>query len=109
MDARILNFKEIAHERWVQLEDGNSKKGNKCYEELLAIAIELRDENKLNELEVLLDESDDGVIFEAASKLLTVNHKKAAKAMDDVASKKGILPFSARQTLKQWKSGRLKF
>ncbi len=109
MDDRVLRFKEAAHDRWVYLEDGNSKKGNKCYEELLTIAQELQNEGKLHELEVLLDESDDGVIFEAASKLLTINIKKAVEAMNSVASKKGILPFSAKQTLKQWKEGNLKF
>lgn len=109
MDARVIRFKEIASDRWGHLENGDSNKGNKCYDELLDIAVELRSEGKLIELETLLDDIEDGVKFEAASKLLTINSKKAEKALVSITEKKGALPFTAKMTLKQWKAGKLKF
>lgn len=109
MDARVEKFREVAEKRWKYLDEGNSKEGNKCFDELLEIAKELRSENKLLELEQLLNDPSEGVKFEASSKLLTVNSKKAEKAMTEITKKKGSLPFTAKMTLKQWKAGNLKF
>lgn len=109
MDARVVQFKEIALKRWIYLEEGDSKKGNKYYDELLSIATELRDDGRLIDLECLLDEENDGVKFEVASKLLTVDNIKAEKVLIKITEKKGTLPFTAKMTLKQWKAGNLKF
>lgn len=109
MDARVSRFQELAKERWIYLEEGDSKNGNKCYDELLAIAKELRNEGKLNSLESLLVVDDDGVKFEAASKLLTVDNTNAEQVMVKITEKKGTLPFTAKMTLKQWRAGNLKF
>lgn len=109
MDKRLLRFREIAYKRWIELEEGNSKVGNKYYYELLEIATLLRSIDKLNTLELLLNDYDDGVVFEAAAKLLTLNHSGAVEAMSKLMLKRGILPFTAKQTLKQWEMGKLRF
>ena len=109
MDTRVSKFEEVAKERWIYLEEGDSKKGNKCYDELLSIATELRNEGKLNELECLIDVDDDGVKFEVASKLLTVDNVKAEQVLLKITEKTGTLPFTAKMTLKQWRAGKLKF
>lgn len=109
MDERVNKFKEIAKKRWEYLKKDDSKAGNKCYDELLSIAVELCNENQLHELSVLLDNENDGVRFEAASKLLTINFEKAVNTLEKLTEKKGTLPFSAKMTLRQWKVGNLKF
>lgn len=104
MENLINQFRICAEERWKYLELGDSKNGNKYFNELTKIADELRSESKLEELSVLLDDLDDGVKFEAASKLLSINYAKAEEILVCLTKKKGVLPFTARQTLKQWKS-----
>jgi hypothetical protein len=42
MNERIARFRELSIKRWGYLDNGDSKNGNKCYDELLAIAKELR-------------------------------------------------------------------
>ncbi|MGD6842173.1 hypothetical protein ACQCVH_06580 [Bacillus infantis] len=109
MDERAAKFGEIAMKRWEYLNIEDSTKGNKCYDELLTIAIELRNEGNLHELDGLLDSENEGVQFEAATKLLTLNFEKAEKTLEKLTDKKGILPFSAKMTLRQWRAGNLKF
>lgn len=109
MDEGAAKFGEIAMKRWEYLNIDDSTKGNNCYDELLAIAIELRNEGKLHELDGLLDSDNEGVQFEAATKLLTLNFEKAEKTLEKLTEKKGILPFSAKMTLRQWRAGNLKF
>jgi len=109
MNDRIVRFRELSIERWKYLNDGDSKNGNKCYDELLAIARELRIENKLQDLDILLDDENDGVKFEAGTKLLTINSKKAEKTLEKLTEKKGTLPFTVKMTLKTWRAGNLSF
>lgn len=109
MDARVNKFGEIAMRRWQYLNNDDSTMGNKYYDELLILARELRDEGKLQELDVLLDNENEGVQFETASKLLTLNVTKAEQTLERLADKKGILPFTAKMTLRQWKIGKLRF
>ncbi|CAH2715096.1 hypothetical protein BACCIP111895_02280 [Neobacillus rhizosphaerae] len=109
MDERAPKFGDIAKKRWEYLNNDDSTKGNNCYDELLSIAIELRNEGKLHELGGLLDNENEGVQFEAATKLLTLNFEKAEKTLEKLTEKKGVLPFSAKMTLRQWRAGNLKF
>ena len=87
MDKRVKRFQEVAKKRWQCLNSGDSKNGNECYDILLKIAKELREEKLLIKLEILLNEKNEGVIFEASSKLLTINSKKALKAIKKITSK----------------------
>ncbi|MEH7348808.1 hypothetical protein [Gottfriedia acidiceleris] len=102
-------FKEIAKKRWEYLNNDDSTKGNKYYDELLSIAKDLHSENKLHELCVLLENENIGVQFESASKLLTLSIDKVVKTLETITEKKGTLPFSAKMTLRQWRAGNLKF
>jgi Fic family protein len=107
MDIRVERFKDTAKDRWIHLKKGDSKKGNNCYDILNELANELHKEGKLIELEVLLEESDDGIKYEAASQLLTINSQKAEKALNKITENKGSLPFVAEMTLRHWKEGKL--
>jgi len=103
MDKEVMEFRSIAKERWVYLENGDSKNGNKCFDRLGKLVSTLKDRNDLEKLVVLLDDMDDGVKFEAASKLLSLYPNESESALKCVSQKKGVLPFAAKQTLKQLK------
>lgn len=107
MDNNIAKFKCIAQKRWEYLEKGDSKNGNKCFDELTKLVSELKIKNELDKLIALLEDTNDGVKFETASKLLLLYPTKAEPVLEHLANKRGILPFAAKQTLKQWKAGKI--
>lgn len=102
MDKRIDEFRKLSEERWHYLENGNSVKGNKCYDALTLIADALVSENRIYDLSILLGDSCDGVRFEVASKLLFANYPSAEGTLVELAAKRGIIAFVAKQTLKEW-------
>ena len=109
MDDMIREFKKISKSRWIYLQNGDSRKGNQCYDKLVEISIDLREQGKLIELESLLGDPDDGTKFEAASILLTIDNKKAEEVLGEIAKKNGSIAFTAEMTLQQWKLGNIRF
>lgn len=107
MDKRIEEFKNIAQMRWVYMEKGDSKNGNKCFDKLNMLFKELKEENRMDSLKILLDYPNNGVKIETASKLLPFYPEKAMCVLEDLSMDRGILPFTAKQTLKQWKNGKM--
>jgi len=108
MDKAINEFRMLAEERWYHIENGDSRRGNKCFDKLTKIVTVLKDEGKLEELAVLLGDENEGVRFETASKLLHLYPAEAVRELELIAKKKGSLPFVAKQTLQQWKEGNMK-
>ena len=108
MNKKVEQFKDIAEKRWEYLEKGDSKNGNKCFDELEKLIAEFKVENSLENLVVLLEYPNDGVKLEVASKLLSLYPDKSVQVLESLTSKRGILPFAAKQTLKQWKVGEMK-
>lgn len=108
MNKKTEEFRNIAEKRWEYLEKGDSRNGNKCFEELEKLIIEFKEEGNLENLIVLLEDSNDGVKLEVASKLISYYPVKSVQVLESLACKRGILPFTAKQTLKQWKAGVMK-
>lgn len=108
MNKKVEQFRDIAEKRWEYLEKGDSKNGNKCFDELQKLIVEFKAENNLESLIVLLENPNDGVKLETASKLLSFYPAKSVQVLESLAVKRGILPFTAKQTLKQWKAGKMK-
>lgn len=104
MEKMINKFADIAIERWELLESGNSKKANKYFYILNNIVDELKNTDNITQLLVLLTHSDDRVKYEAASKLLLVVPDEAEKILVDISQKRGLLSFTAKQTLREWKN-----
>lgn len=102
MDERVKQFREIAIERWKYQLLGNARKGNKCYDKLRKIYLELKDAGDLHYLAVLLEDEDDGVKFEAAQNLLPHYPEEAKNALKEISPKMGLLAFEAKETLKWW-------
>ena len=104
----IEDFRRTAKERWEYLEHGNSRKANGCFDKLKRISSEMYEQNQLQQLSVLLIDADDGVVFEAASKLLFVYPEQAIHALNKLSQKRGMISFCAEQTVRQWKEGKMK-
>lgn len=102
MNKKIETFRKIAIERWGYLNNGNASKGNKCYNKLNKLYADIVAENGTDELVVLLDDNNDCVRYECASKLLFRHSKKAQIILEELSKKTGHIAFVAEQTLK-WK------
>lgn len=103
MDRVIEEFRMLALKRWKYQNRGNSKVGNKCYDELRQIYFALEGSNRLAELAILLDDANDEVRFEAAQNLLPHYTEKAQMVLASIAPKYGLLAFEAQETLKWWR------
>lgn len=103
----VEQFKNLAEKRWEYLEKGDSRNGNKCFDELQELIVNFKEEDSLESLIVLLEYPNDGVKLETASKLLPFYPVKSVQVLESLAIKRGILPFTAKQTLKQWKAGKM--
>ncbi len=62
----------------------------------------LKASNILIELELLLNDDNEGVRIEAASALLQIDSKKTVAMLKEMTTRKGMIPFIAKQTLKHW-------
>lgn len=107
MDERILKFQQIARERWQYLEEGNARKGNRCFDQLEKIATKMKENNRIGELSILLDDPADSVRYETAVNLLPVSQytQKAEEVLEKIGEGRGMLPFTAREDLAFWQSG----
>ena len=100
MNNKVEIFRETAIERWQHLDNGNASKGNKCYNKLIKLYDDLVEEGGTDELALLLDDSNDCVRYECASKLLVCHSEKAQTILEELSTKKGHIAFVAEQTLK---------
>lgn len=98
----IEQFKMLSIKRWEYLRVGDSKSGNKCFDELNQIFALIEAEDGIEELLSLFDDMHDEVKFEAAQRLLSHYSVKSQEVIAAIAMKKGLLSFEAKQTLKWW-------
>lgn len=103
MNNKVEMFRKIAIERWEYLNNGNASKGNKCYNKLNKLYADFETERETDELLLLLEDSNDCVRYECASKLLFSHSEKAQVILEELSEKTGHIAFVAEQTLKWWK------
>jgi len=99
----ISEFRNLAEIRWKYMDDDDSKNGNIYSDKLMIHRNLLKEADKLIELESLLDDENEGVRFEAACALLQLGSEEAIKTLIEMTTRKGMIPFVAKQTLKHWK------
>lgn len=100
MNELIKMFNDLAVKRWEYMDIDDSKNGN-IYADKLRIQAELLNKaGILFELESLLSANNEGVKFEAACVLLDIDNQKAIETLKEMTTRKGIIPFVAKQTLK---------
>ncbi len=106
MDNYIENA--ILHGVWV--EKGDYKKANQAFDNILINFNILKKENSsLENLVPLLNDKNDSVRYWTAFFLLRSKESLAIKTLENVASKKGLVAFSAGTTLREWKNKSLSF
>lgn len=109
IDTALSAFKIAAIHQTTATEEGNFKKGNKAFEQIVQIINYLKKFDKLNELETLLYDSNVGIRMFAAYGLLQTSPKIAVPVLKELAQRKDIHSLTAKTTLEQWKSNILIF
>ena len=110
LNQEIMQFQFKAMKHGMALEKGDSKTANKAYKEIHKNYLVLKKQNKLIELEPLLEHDSPYVRFWASRYLLQICLKKSEKILEELSKLKGIsVAFDARMTLREWKEKNLKF
>ncbi len=81
---------------------GDYVKGNKAYNQIIKILKFLKDNDKLNELDTLLHDSNVGVRMFAAYGLLQLYPDRAVPVLEEIAHRNDIHSLTASTTLEQW-------
>lgn len=109
IDSTLSAFKTAATAQAAATEEGDYKKGNKAFEQIIQIIKYLNKFERLNELEALLRDSDVGVRMFAAYALLQTSPNIAVPILKEIAKRKDIHSLTAKTTLEQWESNTLIF
>lgn len=109
VEQAIIAFQKNAEIHGKATLTGEYKTANKSYKEIQKAKEFLLSENKLDNLECLLNDSLISVVSWAASYLLFSEKysELSQKKLEDIGSGSGILASDARQILEEWKLGNL--
>jgi len=88
---------------------GDSRSANAAHDGLCEVFKKLKGSGELGCLEPLLQDPDVHVRCWAATHYLSVDKRKAAKALKALCKGRGIAAFNAQTVLAEWRAGRLKF
>lgn len=88
-------------------ECGDYKKGNNAFDRVIHILKYLKGLGKMNELEVLLSDSNVGVRMFAAYGLLPTSPKIAVPVLKKISQREDIHSLTAKATLEQWEQDTL--
>lgn len=106
----VIQFESEAINQGKALEEGDFKKANKAYSKIHNNYIILKEQDKVNDLIVLLEHESPYVKLWAARYLLKTSTKRSEKVLQKLGELKGIsVTFDARMTLSEWKQGNLHF
>jgi len=102
-------YAEAASKHGAATNKGNASAANRNYDKIMKVYAELarRGSGDLLRLSSLLASDDDAVRAWAAAHLLKIAPEAAEPVLERVAEKRGLVPFSARMTLDQWRKGKL--
>ncbi len=91
-------------------ETGDYNRGNKQYKAIVKTYKQLKDQKGgIEALHQLMYHSNLSVQSWAASVLLDIYTEEAEKVLQSIADGHGLVGFSAKMTLQEWKKGNLKF
>ena len=103
---QILLFKEYSIKRWEYLEKGNSQLSNKYYDKLKNIEKNLNDDDHIDALSCFLEDKNNFVRFEIAVVLLKHDNEQAHYVLNEMATFKGLIGFTAKMTIQEWDKNR---
>lgn len=106
----IVQYVETARNHGDAIENGDYKKANSNYKKNMKALDKLRQFGKegCDELFNLLNHDNLRVRLSAATQLLNTKNKEAIHTLKKISKEPGIVGFSAKMVLKEWKSGNLK-
>lgn len=105
----LTDFRLAATTQVVATESGDYKKGNNAFDRIIQILKYLKGLGKMNELEVLLSDSNVGVRMFAAYGLLPTSPKIAVPVLKEISQREDIHSLTAKMTLEQWKQNTLMY
>jgi len=94
-------FKNLTNVHWDSSNEGDYKEANKAYKKIIIILKKLRENNALNELLPLLQESSIGVRLFSTTYLLPLYEKEALKTLKEIAN------LESNTIIKEWEEGNL--
>ena len=109
IESALSFFRIAAANQAEATEVGDYVKGNKAYNQIIKILKFLKDNDKLNELDTLLHDSNVGVRMFAAYGLLNVSPERTVPVLEEISHRNDIHSLTASTTLEQWHQNKLKF
>lgn len=109
IESALSSFKIAAANQTEATEVGDYVKGNKAYNQIIKILKFLKDNDKLNELDTLLHDSNVGVRMFVAYGLLQIYPDRAVPVLEEIAHRNDIHSLTASTTLEQWNQNKLRF
>lgn len=103
----LFTFKTLSATQVAATENGDYRKCNKAFKQIIQIIKYLKDLGRVNELEALLSDSNVGVRMFAAYGLLQTSPDIAVPILKEIAQREDIHSLTANATLEQWKSNTL--
>ena len=107
IDKALSTFKTLAATQVAATENGDYRKGNKAFKQIIKIIKYLKGLGRVSELEALLSDSNVGVRMFAAFGLLQTSPDVAVPILKEIAQREGIHSLTARTTLEEWESNTL--
>lgn len=109
IQSALSSFKVAAATQAAATEEGDNKKGNKAFNQIIRIIKYLKGIDKLTELEAYLYDSNVGVRMFTAYGLLQVAPELVIPVFKEIAQRDDIHSLTAKMTLKQWEEKKLAF
>ena len=107
--TKMINaFEQAASKYSEATEVGNARVANRNFDKVEKIVLYLKENNSLDELRMFLNHDVIGVRMLAASYLLPKYEKEASSILEEISNQKGMIPFIAEMTLKEWRKGNLR-
>lgn len=108
MKSDITEFVNACIAKGEGEESGNTKHDRKYYNIINKVYLQLKAEQRLDELLELLEHENPYVRLWAATYTLQIDSVKAEKALEKLAATIKIMAaFNASMTLKEWRAGHL--
>lgn len=88
-------------------QNGDYKSVNKSYKEIMNSFYFLKQENLLDEILPMLENSNKSVQSWSATVLLGFDEKKAIQKLQEIVKESNFYSYSAELTIQEWKKGNL--
>jgi hypothetical protein len=110
IEELMAECRELARVRGRALERGDSKSANRNYDKLVRLVPLIRafGDAGTAALITLTTDDDDAVACLAAIYTLPVDEERALALLEGLAAKRGIVAFTAKMCIEQWKKGEMK-